>query len=454
MASFNDFIQRAAGRANMRRMSQQQLDQYNGNSLKKMTKDLILQFPLLISQNISTETAAILANGFEVENSIMLRLLLMNDFGTLTNGSGDLISSLRMLHTNIEGKPHLLENLNETNKTLSIPIEDKFCKWSLNESTLPKYLNEAKGGGPSYHSSTSDESTRSGNINLGVANLNVNSHKSSNKEVKAEFSNEAPFNPDMFKKVNDMQPTFIKVKISISNSTVNERGGNLGMKLPGIGFLGGRDEHDHVRASDYGVGFTNNMSRTSLEEKEVVFGVKCIAHPLKSEDIIFNIGNEFKNSTLFKLVKWTTGEYGFVKGLGELVFDYTNMKNTGIQAAKTSNYWWYKLRKLKNENKQHFFSSNSAKNAPIKTATLVITKDEVDYIARTYRIDLSMPKFAQKLMNSLYLLNFAYIDESTQTCYLYDEPSGDYTIKKFDDFKTKKTPKPLNIEDIKSLFGR
>jgi len=65
-----------------------------------------------------------------------------------------------------------------------------------------------------------------------------------------------------------------------------------------------------------------------------------------------------------------------------------------------------------------------------------------------------MPKFAQKLMNSLYLLNFAYIDESTETVYLYDEPSASYTIKKLDAFKTQKKPKPVSIDDIKSLFGR
>jgi len=450
MASFNNFIQRAAGRANLRRTSAYSIDYYNGNSLKKMTKDLILQFPILLSQNISQETAATLAGGFEVENTIMLRLLLQNDFGTLTNGSGDLVSSLRMLHTNIEGKPTLLENIDLASKSLAIPIEDKFCKWSLNEATLSKYLNEANSS--SISSSEDTDDTRSGNVDLGLIKGDVTARDTTSRKVTAEFSNEAPFNSDMFKKVNDLQPTFVKIKISVANSTASEREGNVAIKIPGLGsrLLG----NDKEKALTVGGGASHNISRTSLDEKEVIFGVKCIAHPLKSEDIIFNIGNEFKNSTLFKFVKWTTGEYGFFKGLGEIIFDFTNMKNTGIQAAKTSNYWWYKLRKLKNENKQIFHSSNDKRNAPIKTATLVITKDEVDYIASTYRIDLSMPKFAQKLMNSLYLLNFAYIDESTETVYLYDEPSASYTIKKLNDFKTQKKPKPVSIDDIKSLFGR
>lgn len=457
MASFDTFIQKAAGRANYRRSSRFDTDAYTGNSIKKMTKDLILQFPILLSQNISQDAAATLAGGFEVENTIMLRLLLQNDFGTLTNGSGDLITSLRLLHTNIEGKPTLLENIDLASKSLAIPVEDKFCKWSLNEATLPKYLNEAE-----YKNNTVTDANRGTTVNFGLGSVSRSSHSVNDKTITAEFDDKAPFNPDMFKKVNDLQPTFIKVKISIANSTVSERTSNtdisgatkVASRLVG-GHFGISANKDSKAVGGVGIGHNSAISRTSLDEKEVIFGVKCIAHPIKSEDIIFNIGNEFKNSTLFKFVKWTTGEYGFFKGLGELIFDFTNMKNTGIQAAKTSNYWWYKLRKLKNENKQIFHSSSvGKKNAPIKTATLVITKDEVDYIASTYRIDLSMPKFAQRLMDSLYLLNFAYIDESTETVYLYDEPSASYTVKKLDAFKTQKKPKPVSIDDIKSLFGR
>jgi len=449
MGKFNNFIQNAASKAALNRGRHEIADYYNGQSIRKMTKDMILQFPMLVSQNVSVETAATLAGGFEAENTIMLRLLLQNDFGTLTNGSGDLISTLRMIHTNIEGQPGIFEeSMMLENKRQSVPLEEKFCQWSLNESTLPKYLNEASEPtrNHSENKTTSDNRT---NVNLGVASVEYNNKTTNSKNVTAEFSNDAPFNPDMFKKVNDLMPTFVKVKISISNSTEVERGGSVKLpfisKIPKVGGFAGKD---------VGVGGQRNISRTSLDEKEIIFGVKCIAHPIKSDDIIFNIGNEFKNSTFFKYVKWTTGEYGFFKGLRELIFDFDNMKNTGIQAAKTSNYWWFKLRKLKNDNKQAFFSSRTMKDAPIKTTTLVITKDEVDYIANTYRVDLSMPKFAQKLLNSLFLLNFAYVDESTEQVYLYDEAARSYTIKKIDDFKLKKKEKPLNIDDIKSLFGR
>jgi len=453
MGKFNNFIQNTASKAALRPGKNYALDRYNGNSIRKMTKDMILQFPMLVSQNVSVETASTLAGGFEAENTIMLRLLLQNDFGTLTNGTGDLTGVLRMLHTNIEGQPGLLESMDQTSKSLAKPLEEKFCQWSLNESTLPKYLQEGSESGK-YHTEREDRDSHGFNANAGVVSVDYSSNKTTTSSVTAEFSNEAPFNPEMFKKVNDLMPTFVKVKISIANSTAVERNGRVG--IPILGRLVSQADRNGNKAdnNNIGIGGNYNISRTSLDEKEIIFGVKCIAHPIKSEDIIFNIGNEFKNSTFFKYIKWTTGEYGFFKGLRELIFDFDNMKNTGIQAAKTSNYWWFKLRKLKNDNKQAFFSGQQMKNAPVKTATLVITKDEVDYIANTYRVDLSMPKFAQKLMNSLFLLNFAYVDESTEQVYLYDEAARSYTIKKINDFKLKKKEKPINIDDVKSLFGR
>jgi len=435
---FSDFIERAAGRAALRNRANKMIDAYNGNSIRKMSKDLILQFPLLVSQNLSIDTVELLANGFEVENTIMIRLLLQNDFGNLTSNSGDLITSLKMIHTNIEGNIGFLESIENANKSLSMPIEDKFCKWSLNEGTLPKYLNEDYDPRhSSYHARQEQE-------------VEINGRRERRThEASITFNDEAPFNPDMFKKVNDLQPTFISCRISVSNcasssgSTANAVGQAVGAAASKL--LGVNSPQSNGQYS---------TNRTSLVEKEIIFGVKCIAHPIKSEDIIFNIGNEFKNSTLFKFVKWTTGEYSFFKGLGEIIFDFTNMKNTGIQAAKTSNYWWYKLRKLRNENKQVFHSSMDKRNAPIKTATLILTKDEVDYIATNYRIDLSLPKFAQRIMNSLFLLNFAYVDEATKLVYLYNEPAASYDVKKFDAFKTKKKAEALNIDDIKSLFGR
>jgi len=454
MGAFNNILDRyMTMRATTSRDYKQTMP--NGQSLKMLAKDYILQFPLLISQNISVDAATALADGFEVENTIMLRLLLQNDFGKLTNGTGDLLSALKLVHTNIEGGPNsqimrtpalFEESINSALQSSLIPVEDKFCKWSLNETTLPKYLKEAKDDTPNGTIVNKTDNSWESTNDIGPFSYSVKQTTSSSST--ATFSDKNVFDPDMFKKVNDLQPTFLKVRISVANSVQNSVSAGIGIPIPGtdgksIFNIGSRNEKN----PSYG------MSRSSLDEKEVIFGVKCVAHPIKSEDIIFNIGNSYKNTGFFRFIKWTTGEYNFAKGLFEFLFDFTNMKNTGIQAAKSSNYWWFKLKKLRAMNKATRLSNHSL-DAPIKVATLMVSKDEVDYIANTYKVDLTLPKFAQNLLDQLYLLNFGYIDESTNTVYIYDEPSGHYIVKKLEAFKRQKKPKPLNLDDLKSLFGR
>lgn len=380
---------------------------WKGNSIKTKTKNLILQFPLLVSENVSIDNASILAEGFERENAILVRLLLQNDLGSLTNSLDDANQSvgnmLQSIHTNIdsnmlnESKMLIEENLRQI-----VPIEDKFNKFSINEGTLPKYLIE------SNHNKKSNQNT----VNQTIKNTTTLTVQSN------------PFDPKLFEKINKLAPTFISMKLHLA--------------------VGGSKT----------VGNTNiNKEKGSIKDIDILFGVKCVVHPLKSDDIIHNISIGFKNSTIFKLVKWTTGEYGFFKGIEEIVFDYSRMKELGIQASKQSNYWWFKLKKLKNANKGKI-ASFSKKPLPTKTATLIITKDEADLLERTYRLDIKQCKIAHKIINELFLLNFGYIDETTEIVYLYDEVSNTYIVKKLDEFKNKAKDKAISVEDIKSLFGR
>jgi len=200
-------------------------------------------------------------------------------------------------------------------------------------------------------------------------------------------------------------------------------------------------------------GIFRDRESHSTKDVKIVFGVKCVVHQLKYDDIIHNITGSFTNNNLFKLIKWTSGEYSFAKGVGEILFDYERMKTLGIQAAKSSNYWWFKLRKMKNNNRSKFLTGSN-RNAPVKTATLIISKEEIDYINTNYRIDLKAPRKAYELMEDLFLLNFGYVDESTENVYLFDEISKTYIVKNYEDFTKKQKNKPLDIEDIKSLFGR
>ena len=393
---------------------------WRGNSIKTKTKNLIMQFPLLISENISIDTASTLAEGFERENAILVRLLLQNDLGSLTNNldktDRSVANMLNTIHTNIDSNLlHESKLMIEENLRQLIPIEDKFNKFSINEGTLPKYLRES-----SYDVTSSKRVIVPGEKGEDDQEEIMTSNSYNNTRIDV---NNNPFDPKLFDKINKLAPTFISMKLHVSEGG-SERGT-----------------------------ITGEMRKDTIRDVDIFFGVKCVVHALKSDDIIHNISIGFKNSTLFKLVKWTTGEYGFFKGIGEILFDYSRMRELGIRASKQSNYWWFKLKKLKNANRARMVTF-SKKIAPTKTATLIISKDEVDTLERIYRIDVKQCKMAYKIINELFLLNFGYVDETTETVYLYDEVSNSYIVKKLDDFKSKTKEKAISVEDIKSLFGR
>lgn len=399
---------------------------YNGKSIKTMTKDLIMQFPLLISEQISYKTAQMLAEGFERENALLVKLLLMNDLGQLTKDldKDNVGEVFKKIHTNIDSNPlneNSLRDFHNACLKQLIPIEEKFNQFSLNEGTLPKYLNEVR---IETHY-TQDEVRREIERDLVTGrDREVRNTYSTEKDRTTElnFSDKSSFKPELFDKINKMAPTMIEMNIH-------------------------KYEGDTERSP------INTRTSRTTRDVSIVFGVKCVVHQLKSDDIVHNIQSSATNNTLFKFIKWTTGEYSFVKGLGEILFDFSRSKSLGVQAAKTSNYWWFKLRKLKMGNKARFFSGSKSV-APTKTATLILSKEEIDYIYTNYRIDLKQTKPAYKLMNDLFLLTFGYVDESTETVYLFDEVSKSYLVKNYDDFKSKTKNKALNIDDIKSLFGR
>jgi len=348
----------------------------SNSSIKTKTQNLIMQFPLLISDRLSYDTAKDLADGIERENALLVKLLILNDLGGLTSKANSTTDVLEKIHTNINATPifESKRNLIEENLKQMILIESKFNNFSLNNGTLPKYLIEAN-----YETNKVMASTE-------------------NKE----------FSKDMCDKVNKLQPTFISMNITVGDK-------NHCKQLP------------------------------------ILFGVKCVVHPLKSEDIINNINTSFKDSTLFKMVKWTTGEYSFAQGIGEIVFDFNRMKTLGIQAGKESNYWWFKLKKLKNGNKTNkFFGKNTA----TKTTTIFISSDEVDILKNNYNVDIKQSRVAMKLMDDLFLLNFGYVDESTEMVYIFDETTATYHVKKLDEFRSKTKEKTITVDDIKSLFGR
>lgn len=178
------------------------------------------------------------------------------------------------------------------------------------------------------------------------------------------------------KKLNDIQPYLMQVRLMAVNS---------------------KDE------------FVNFM--------DFIVGVKVILHNIKSDEMIINIQHAIQNNgKLFNFIRWTTGEKSLFK---DLLMHINDTKLDISNKSKGSSPWWATLKRLRETSKiqKSFFSRTQL----VPQSTIVISAFDADIIEKTYGYNLRDPKFAIKLMKTLFLMNFIIVDEGTRTLnILYD----------------------------------
>ena len=369
---------------------------YNVNSIKSKAKDLILQYPILCSESISIDKMNLVSDAFEQEYVYLVALLIKNTAVNYSNsGNAKAGDFLKQYHQNIS-KIYLLESNERQLKTL----EEKINMNSLNDLSLPKYFKE------------DNVSTLGGGI------IKYPGRSNTKEKATGRFY----IDDKDIKKYNAITPTYVKTSIK-------------------------------WRIYD-----NNKDSKANIVEQDIQFGVKSVVHKLGTKDIVDNIGLSLKNSNaLFTFLRWTSGE---IKLFKDILLDLDNNKKMAKDVSKkgstNNNYWWYKLREMSSENNVSRFSKSNMKGL-IPTATLVLSKMDVDNIKNVHGIDiLNNPEHSYKICKNLFLLSFAIVDESADMFYLFDDMTKSFAIYPCSSIKPKYGDKSVNksIEDIVSLFKR
>lgn len=382
----------------------------NYNSIKQVSKDLIATYPMLFSDSISIDTAYLVSNAFENEYTYLISLIINDSIIVSANSAKEVVSQF---HRNITR----YESYESDLKTL----EEKLDTSILNQRTYPKVFIETEVEMNRYNDiKTADETIyKRDEVTGELKEVNVK------KSFKPIQTSSVKFDSDRIlavgdrdiKKYNDLTPTIMKVSLNAKDKDLN-------------------------------VPIT----------KEVAIGVKALIHKLPSSEIALNLSQAVKgSSTLFNLIRWTTGELKLVR---DLILCVDQNKKFAKDSIKKDNFWWKKLDDMYRMNKIYKWLKVLNKNAkfkgPIPTATLVISKSDVDNIKSMYGIDLlNNTSYALKIFNKLSLLTFAIVDESVETLYVFDENSKFYSMYPFRSIKVKKaTDGQVNIEDLKPLFKR
>jgi hypothetical protein len=398
-------------------------------SIRYRAKELVAQYPVLFSDNVTPNTVQLINRALEHEYVNLLKLLIQND--NMAGGFTSTGNYLKQYHQNVghdtnadavlkgaadldtafKESTMMSKAIEDVNRELTIPIEEDLNFRTLNEDTViakeyQRIMTEARRGGGRRHgaqqradadstSKSSGDKGQKGPKDLTAARPNID-----NMEIK---------------KANEITPTNISVELNYTDPDSNQ-----------------------------------------FVKRNITFGVKCVAHLLESDDIEYYLPNTVVTRTpIMRAIQWTSGEIKFFR---DFMFSIDEIKKTATKAADRNNFWWRKLQTLsKTASARPFLyglRKGTAKvSAPIPTATMVITKENVDNIKHRHGIDLlANPGFVKKVMANFFLMTFIIVDESIETVYYYNDDTKNYSHYSFKSLEGFSKQKNIDIKDIYSLL--
>lgn len=176
--------------------------------------------------------------------------------------------------------------------------------------------------------------------------------------------------------------------------------------------------------------YVGDNGQTIPVDTTAVIGVKARLHYVTSKDMMDRIvtKNEDKNG-LFNFIKATTRQISFWK---DFVFAIDKAKLNAIASSGrgTSSPIWRLLenRALRSKIRRWTGSVNDA----AAISTIVITKDESEYLKKEYNLDLSRPGSTYPIMNAYNIMCFVIVDEPLERIdFLFDDGTNQYETLSF-----------------------
>lgn len=445
------------------------------NSIKNASDDLIAQYPVLFTDDISRDNISLVIKALENEYVNMLVLILNNNsIGSNLNINDPNYTAnfLRKYHMNInlnnESYQESLKDIENTyikkNKELLIPFKEYYIIPPINKVTYNSVTNTLLNEASTDTQSIEQLNELIKNIQNELALYNqqltysvnkLNELKASGKATSAEIDEQNR----AIHRINDMISNLLR-QLDILEKRRNSL---LSIKPPA-------SYSQNATVTAYDVKKLNDLAPTIINidiqiplpnnttvPKKITFGVKCVSHLLKTTDAEYYIPQvSLKKNPLMRLVQWTTGEIKFLK---DLILCTDENKTDAMNTANTKGYWWVKLKSLSRLSKSNVHLRYLAmkdkidfKNMNfIPTTTIVLSKACVDRIKEKSGINiLKNDKFAYKICESLFLLSFMVIDESIEVAYIFNEKLRQWESYSFSSLDRAK--KKIDAKDIFSLL--
>ena len=411
-------------------------------SVASATSNLTLVFPVICSNNISTENASMIAKATERKAVSLLQIL----FSAMSvDAVEDGIDYVKKFHTNLKMDSDIsvdafvdlvdtyvaknesavvnrgmydavIRDLRNINNVLPESIsENSIADYSI----LPNFISNgelrvvkearSKGGTSDTKNVYNDRSIRDNTFN---DNRSVNNTFVSNPENTTQTRYNYTYSDDS-QRAKNMADARDKANNLLRNQLISsdvKKANELVPTMMIVNFV--------------------NMYEDNPVAQNMVIGVKAKLYPVDSVDVLNRIviKNKDKNK-LFGLVRATTREISFCR---DFLFAIDKAKIDALSQSKrgSSSKLWKILerRSLKSKVRRTLGQVNDAS----AISTLVISQEEVEYLKKTENIDLEKPNVMRPIMESYNLMGVCIVDEAAETAkFMYDTGDDIYEVLSF-----------------------
>lgn len=354
-------------------------DKKSFSSIAKASSNLTLTFPVLCTNTLSIETAAMITKAIERKCVSMLQLLFSAISVSETDDAFDYLSQF---HTNLKG--HL--NLDDYVQIMDT-LTNESGEYIFDRDTIRSIKEDMQNLNYYLPESVNETSIQDYKVSNRFGDLTVTLEAPNTKEAldiaKVIDTDADQFRKQLFdqdiKKCNELVPSLMIVRF---------------------------------------------RKKDSQNYQQFIVGVKARLISMDSYDITDRI--KIKNDDhkgLLKFLRATTREISFLK---DFVFAIDKAKLDALSYSKrgSSSKLWKVLERRGTKGKVR--TGLSMKNDATRIATLVISQEEVEYLKKD-GVDIDSVKVAMPIMESYALMSLVIVNETMEVArFLFDSGEDNY----------------------------
>lgn len=362
-------------------------------SAASATSNLTLVFPVLISDSLSIESSGIVAKAIERKAASMMQML----FSALCIDSAtDAIDYVKKFHTNLDtsrgitvdslmdalDKFIIEPSIDESAVEKVANLKDQIIKTSAVEEDAKNNINYTLPDSVSENSLNIYQFNRNSNVPMVFTEYSPSGDERNFWDARknaAEYGSKQLISTDV-KKANELVPTMITID------------------------------------------FVSNDGDIPIGVSDVIIGIKAKLYPMSSLDMINRIKSKNQDRNGFnKFIRATTREISFFK---DFLFAIDKAKVDALSQSRrgSSSKLWRVLERRSLKSK--FRRSMSMTNDASAISTIVVSKEEVEYLKKMENINIEDPSIMRPIMESYNLMGVVIVDEAQEIAsFMFD--SGD-----------------------------